>query len=320
MNFKDFQSFFQELRNKNIYVGFSGGADSRLILEIAKHFQNEYKYNLKAINFEHGIRGQESIDDSKFCINVCNQLDIPISVISLNIHKDEKNIECIAREKRLEYYKSIAETDKDHIILLGHHLDDKIENFFIRLSRGSNINGLVSLKQFNYIDNVYIGRPLLSYSKKDILHYLEDNHIDYRTDSTNLNSDYHRNYLRNNLLSNWFHKFSIVKGGIVTSINNLIQDNDFIEQYANDKFDEIYKNHLLNIPVNISFYLTLHDAIKFRVLKKHIQLYIRNFEMSKGFFESFNKLIKNYNNTNHKYLKIDDNHNIIIKGYKIYFE
>lgn len=320
MNFQKFKNFFQNLQNKNVYVGFSGGADSRFIIEIAKHFQQEYKYTLKAINFEHGIRGEESIEDSDFCVNICKQLDIPISVISLNINKDEKNIECVAREKRLNYYKQIAQKDKNHIILLGHHLDDKIENFFIRLSRGSNIHGLVSLDEYGYIDNVFIGRPLLNITKKDIVNYLKINNIEYRTDSTNLNVDYHRNYLRNDLLKNWFNKFSFVKGGIVTAINNLKQDNDFIEKYSNDKFDLVYKNYLLNIPTNIDFYLQLHDAIKFRVLKQHIQLYDKNFEMSKGFFESFNKMIKNYDNTNHKFLVINNSLKVIIKGYKLFFE
>lgn len=320
INFQDFESFFRLLKNKNVYVSFSGGADSSLVLEISLYFKNKYHYNLKAINFEHGIRGNESIEDSKFCKKICEKLQIPISIISLNLCSNIKNIECVAREKRLDYYKKIAQKDKNHIILLGHHLDDKIENFFIRLSRGSNIGGLTSLNQYTYIDNVYIGRPLLSYSKEDIINYMKLNNIEYRTDSTNLNIEYHRNYLRNNLLFNWFNKFSFAKGGIVTSINNLKQDNDFIEKYSDDKFKEVYKKYLLGEAINIKFYLELHDAIKFRVLKKHIQLYDRNFEMKKGFFESFNKLINDYDNSNHKVLSINKQLNIVIKGYKIYIE
>ena len=99
MNLNKFKNFFKNLQNKNVYIGFSGGSDSRLILEIAKYFQQEYKYTLTAINFEHGIRGKESIEDSNFCVNVCKQLGIPISVIPLKINANEKNIECVARQK-----------------------------------------------------------------------------------------------------------------------------------------------------------------------------------------------------------------------------
>lgn len=320
MKLQDFDSFFKNLKNKNIYVGFSGGADSRLILELSSYFKNKYHYKLQAINFEHGIRGKESIEDSEFCKKTCEQLKIPISVISLNLCSYIKNIECVAREKRLDYYKKIAKEDKNHIILLGHHLDDKIENFFIRLTRGSNIAGLTSLDKYTYIDDVFIGRPLLSYSKSDIINYMKLNNIEYKTDITNFNTEYHRNYLRNNLLMNWFNKFSFAKGGVITSINNLKQDNDFIEEYSNNKFNEVYQKYLSGEAVNIKFYLNLHDAIKFRVLKKHIQLYDKNFEMKRGFFESFNKLINDYDNSNHKFLSINNQLNIVIKGYKIYIE
>lgn len=320
MKLKDFDSFFKNLKNKNVYVGFSGGADSRLILELSFYFRNKYHYKLQAINFEHGIRGNQSIEDSEFCKKVCKQLQIPISVISLNLCSNIKNLECVAREKRLDYYKKIAKEDKNHIILLGHHLDDKIENFFLRLTRGSNISGLTSLNQYTYIDDVFIGRPLLSYSKIDIINYMKSHNINYRTDNTNFDSNYHRNYLRNNLLINWFNKFAFAKGGIITSINNLKQDNDFIEKYSENKFKEVYKKFLLKEAINIQFYQELHDAIKFRVLKKHIQLYDKNFEMKRGFFESFNKLINDYDNSNHKFLSINHRLNMVIKGYKIYIE
>lgn len=320
MNIKSFDSFFSKLKHKNVYVGFSGGADSRAIIELANSFRNKYHFNLKAINFEHGIRGQESIDDTSFCIKVCNDYDIPIEVISLNLDKDTPNLECVAREKRLEYYKTFAEKDNNHIILLGHHLDDKIENFFIRMSRGSNMTGLSSLKEYTYIDDIYIGRPLIYYSKKEIIDFMNDNHLEYRTDSTNLSNDYNRNYLRNSLLKEWFNKFSFVKGGIIKSMENIEKDNDFIENYADEKFNEVYKNYKLNIPVHINYYLQLHEAIRFRVLKKHIQLYIKDFEMKGGFMKSFNMMIKSYDNTDHKTLRVDDGYNLVIKGYKIYLE
>ena len=59
---------------------------------------------------------------------------------------------------------------KTNNILLGHHKDDLIENFFIRILRGSGLNGLVSFDQRTNRQNINLIRPLLKFSKKNLEH------------------------------------------------------------------------------------------------------------------------------------------------------
>lgn len=325
MNFTQFDNFFKKFKNFTVYVGFSGGADSTSIIHISNYYKQKYHFKLIAINFEHGIRGSESIEDTIFCKQLCKQLNIPITVISLSINHDTKNIEAVAREKRIEYYKKLCKNKPNAVVLLGHHFDDKIENFFIRLARGSNLSGLFGLKQTCNLDGVLISRPLLNIHKNEIVEFLKDNNYQWRTDSTNLSNQYQRNYIRNTMLPDWYKQCQFIKGGVKTSIENLELDNDFIEQYANIQFTKFY-NTFNNCDINckqlgyINDWIDLHPAIRFRVLKKTIQLIDGQYELSKGVFEQFNKLLTNYNNTDHKFLKINKNVSLIIKGYLLYIQ
>ena len=316
INYNLFNNYFKKLTGYTVYIGFSGGADSTCILYLANHFKKIYKLNVKAINFEHGIRGKESIDDSNWCKQLCKSLNIPIDVISLSIPHDCKNIEAVAREKRLNYYKNLINKNNE-IILLGHHYNDLLETFFIRLARGSNLSGLFGLKDKIKIDKLCIGRPLLNYNKTQIIDFLKNNDIIWRTDSTNLQNDYSRNYIRNVILPNWFKQNQFIEGGIRTSIKNLESDLDFIEQYVDEQYEKEFKNQK---HIHIDVFKKYHNAIKFRLLKKFIEQNNCYIELSRGLFEQFEKMLYNYDNTDHKKLKLNNEYQLIIKGYNIFIE
>ena len=81
--------------------------------------------------------------------------------------KPSKNIQSLARQKRYDLLFAQCDQHKIRNLVLGHHIDDKVENFFIRMLRGSGLKGLVSLGLKTKIGNINLIRPLLKFNKKD---------------------------------------------------------------------------------------------------------------------------------------------------------
>ena len=100
------------------------------------------------------------------------KFSINLNILTWNGHKPKKNIQSIARDKRYELLINEAKKYKIKNILIGHHLDDLFENFFIRILRGSGLNGLISLGRKTKIDDINLMRPLISLDKNDLVYVL----------------------------------------------------------------------------------------------------------------------------------------------------
>jgi len=95
---------------------------------------------------------------------------IELNILEWRGIKPKKNIQSIARDKRYELLINKAKKSKINNILLGHHLDDLFENFFIRILRGSGLNGLISLDKETQRDGINLIRPLINFNKKDLIY------------------------------------------------------------------------------------------------------------------------------------------------------
>ena len=189
-----------ELKNKRICAAVSGGVDSIVLLRILKEKEIEYGYTLSAVNFEHGIRGEESVGDTLFVKSECEKLGVPLFLFAencvLRAEKEKVSLETAARNFRQEgYYKLLAEGKVDYIAT-AHHQNDEAETVLFRILRGSSLTGAVGIEAQT---NGFI-RPLLSVSKKEILRYAKEHDISYREDKTNNERIATRNVLRLDIL------------------------------------------------------------------------------------------------------------------------
>ncbi len=272
----------------HILVGFSGGADSTALLYSLKQISKEMAFNLRAVHFEHGIRGETSLNDLKWAENFCHENKISFSSFNLNvlsnIQKGE-GVEEAARRLRLEQWFALANSAKT-AIALGQHLDDKIENFFIRLLRGSNTSGLTSLKSSVFIKNVHFIRPLINCSKDEVITYLFKNGISFITDETNHESIYRRNIIRNKLLPEIYERFPNSKKALTASINTISTDADFIDLTAKNEFSKIKNSEY----IDLDFLKNLHDAVLIRVLRLWLSMSLREeYVPSLSFFKRVKK-------------------------------
>ena len=227
---------------RTVYASFSGGADSLALLVSLAALRGNCPWELRAVHFEHGIRGAESLADADFCRSVCERLGIPLQVVPLDVPervRPGEGLEAAARRLRQKAWQTIlSETDrKPMAVALGHNADDRIESLFLRLMRGSNVSGLHALHAARKFDGITWLRPLLEFSRFEIENYLAQNGMtDFRTDSTNLENDYDRNKLRNVVLPTLYREFPRARAGILTAIRSISDDAELLDSEAEEAF------------------------------------------------------------------------------------
>ncbi len=248
-----------------IWVSFSGGADSLALL----HWSLTRCGTVTAVHFEHGFRGSASLNDQHFCERICREWNVPLTVVPLNVPANRlpgEGDEAAARRLRLAAWEKLIppRNRKDSVVLLGHHADDAAENLLIRLFRGCNVSGLTGLRKEKTVNGILFRRPLLDMTRQDILDYLEKSGIrEFCVDSTNLENQYFRNYLRNTVLPGVTEIAPYAKGGLYRSCENLSADADYLEQAAETAYSVCRNGKTAD-------WKELHPAILVRVLRKFL--------------------------------------------------
>lgn len=179
-------------------VGFSGGADSlALLLLVWAHWPKRRRW-LRALHFDHRLRGAESRGDARFCRSVCAGLEMPLSEGKWpGKHADASEAE--ARAVRMAFFAEHA-----RIVWLGHQQDDIAETMLMRLARGSGSAGLSAPRPVHRVSRGRVHlRPLLPLKKTELLAALRTAGIRWREDSSNRLGEFFRNRIRRDVVPVW---------------------------------------------------------------------------------------------------------------------
>ncbi|WP_281234765.1 tRNA lysidine(34) synthetase TilS [Flavobacterium gelatinilyticum] len=189
-------SRFPSLAEKKLFLAVSGGLDSMVLLHLFK----KLGYEIAVLHCNFQLRGLESFGDEEFIQKFCEQNNIPIFTTQFDTEafaKDYKlSTQVAARELRYSWFYELLEEENFDYILTAHHADDNLETFIINLTRGTGLEGLTGIPE----QNDKIIRPLLSFSREEILNYAHENNIEWREDSSNASNKYLRNKIRHNLV------------------------------------------------------------------------------------------------------------------------
>lgn len=228
--FADFSSVSGKF--KVIGIAVSGGIDSMALLHYAFYNRKTLNISPVCINVEHGIRGEESVNDSLFVKNFCVKHDIPFygySVDCLTFSKENKlSVEQGARVLRYNCFSEAISSGKCEAIATAHHQRDNVETVLFNMFRGAGLSGLRGIGEY---ENKIV-RPLLFTDKADIEEYVKQNDIDYVTDETNGNTDYTRNYIRLEVLPVIKKVFPEAERSVSRLIKTVCEDDDYLNDLA----------------------------------------------------------------------------------------
>lgn len=179
-----------------VIVACSGGPDSLALLDILWRLKENLAIKVVAAHYEHGIRGQESKDDESFVENYCLEKSIPFYSESANIpqlsRERGESLETCARQMRYAFLNKLSGELGQALIATAHHADDQAETVLMHLLRGTGLNGLTGILPKR--DNII--RPMLAFTKAELVEYCYQQGLSPRHDPTNEEIDCTRNKLR----------------------------------------------------------------------------------------------------------------------------
>ncbi|MEX0944125.1 MAG: tRNA lysidine(34) synthetase TilS [Balneolaceae bacterium] len=260
-----------------VIAGVSGGPDSMALL----YLLHRNRIETIVVHCNYQLRGKSSDLDQELVEKICSLWEIECVSVRLDPELMSKgNFQAWARDERYRILREIKKEEKGSLILTAHHEDDQIETILQKMLRGA---GLISWKGMRFIEGDLF-RPLLQVSRSEIMNFVQDFNIPYRIDSSNEESTYARNFIRNN----WFPELNKLFPGWK---ENLLRLPDRSEEFR------IMTDHLLKAVVNEedhslnrSELLNLDETLWPVIIHRYLGEMSDDFDVSRGFLEQMEQL------------------------------
>jgi tRNA(Ile)-lysidine synthase len=177
---------------KKIYIGFSGGLDSCVLLHQLSQFHSIHA-KLTAIHINHGLSPHAN-DWEVFAKKTAQSLNISFQSFSIILEKTS-NLEESARNARYEIFTSLLQDSHD-VLVLAHHQNDQAETMLMHLFRGAGVDGLAAMPEWRTLGKGKIYRPFLNLLRTDLEDYAAEKKLNWIDDESNNNLHFDRNFLR----------------------------------------------------------------------------------------------------------------------------
>lgn len=315
--------FMKELaidKTYKVVLAVSGGVDSTVMLDLLYQVQQKYKFEIYVAHFNHKLRGQSSEADQEFVEHLAKYYGIEFYYSSGKVKEYAKknaiSIEVAARSLRYNFFEKTTRTLKADFLTTAHTADDNIETFFINLLRGSGLTGLSGIpKVRKLIKNVRVIRPLISFSKENIIEYAKLRKLQWREDESNDWLEFTRNKVRHKLIPFLENEFNQSIANNIKRVTTFLQGADeFISNFIEDYYQNLIEipqedKVLLHIPKLNTYNHYLQGEIISYLLKKNFEIGQVNFSQIDRIIEiknaetgaifEINKFITCYKDRNH---------------------
>jgi tRNA(Ile)-lysidine synthase len=293
--FLNLPDFNDDVRDdmKILFIGMSGGVDSQVLAHLVANDKNLYNTEIVGVHVNYGLTNSDQRE--KLVIETANKLDFPVVVRvadkSVVTNRDGSFSETKARDYRFKVFSSLRKEYKlDYVnVFLGHHLDDQVETFFMKFLRGSGVRGLKAMNRITKLPDMVVFRPLLSYSKKEIIEYARENGIDYIDDVENFVDTHDRNFIRNKVLPLMESRYPALKKNVEKTLFALNDSLFCLDDLALSDLRKVSENDKISV-----------DKIKNfengRLSQQRIRNMLLYYINSKNFTASYQDLIRFTNN------------------------
>jgi tRNA(Ile)-lysidine synthase len=259
---------------EHILMGVSGGPDSVALLLCLVELRAELNLTLGVAHINHSLRGEESDGDEKFVEKLARTLTLSFHPLKIDVaelaNKGKTSLEETARQVRYDFFTALCRKKGYTRTAVGHTLDDNTEQVLMNLLRGSGPRGLAGIPPVR--DN-WIIRPLIQRSKGEILAFLEEKNQPYVLDSTNLETVFLRNRIRNELLPLLRQEYN---PGITDNLNRMSrimgEEERWMENEAKAVFNRICLNESGNgVSLCLPSFNDLALALKRRIVRRAVK-------------------------------------------------
>ncbi len=287
--FKKFIQLNQLLKSTDkLLLAVSGGIDSIVLLDLLSRLKEEYKLQIIVAHLNHNLRGKSSLADADFVkkITLRKNLNFKSKTLRKNIFLNKNGLKSNLQEKariaRYQFFLQIAKKHQIRKILTAHQADDQVETFLMRLIRGAGVEGLKGIELIRPLEEdekVFLIRPLLPFSREEILQYAKEKKLKWKEDKTNQETDYLRNQIRHFLISKMKKMNPRVVQSISNTISTLQEENEWIDNYLQSISRKEITFSSKSTRVNLKWLKNQSRPIRYRIYKTLLQ---KNLNHSRG--------------------------------------
>jgi tRNA(Ile)-lysidine synthase len=274
-------------QNSKILVALSGGPDSVTLLHVLLQLKENLKIEVAAAHLNHMLRDEESERDEQFVRDLCRKWNIPLFVRRENVKEISKgrNVEAIAREVRYRFLEETLEKIDGNLIATGHTASDLVETVILNLTKGTGIKGLRGFLP----ERDRIIRPLFEVTREEVERYVEENHLSFVIDSSNLKTDFERNLVRIGVIPVLKNINPRLEEAVLRSAEVLRE----IEGFLSEEVENLLQNYLKegNFCMPLKEFKALHPALRKELLREAFKR-VTGRTLSRGKVESIENLIE----------------------------
>lgn len=257
-----------------VLVAVSGGPDSVALLALLAELAPSWHLKLCALHINHGLRGEESDEDARFVATLCERLGISFRCERIDLgepaggRKRGSSLQERAREARYELLVRVGRELGVDKIALGHTADDQAETLLMWMLRGAGTAGLAGIPPAR---ESFFVRPLLDITRADILDYLDERRLVFRTDSSNAKPLYLRNRIRQELLPQLKRYNPAIVQVLTRQADILREENHCLDQWVQEQLACLSRRDGRALLVDRAGLLALPLALQRRMVRTVIR-------------------------------------------------
>jgi tRNA(Ile)-lysidine synthase len=258
---------------QRVGVAVSGGPDSVLLLHFMRDLALEWGITLAVIHFNHHLRGAESDADEQFVRSLADSIGIAFicggAEVARVAREKKRNLEATARELRYRFFFSLVDQGRLDKVVTAHTANDQAETVLMRLLRGAGRRGLSGI--YPLLEGK-VARPFLDLTRAEITREIEARKLEYRLDSTNLDSRLRRNKVRRELLPLLESQFNPAIIPLLKNHADRARDEEaFLEQQARERSRPWRLREGAEEKISVRALQAFAPAIQRRVLRQMLQ-------------------------------------------------
>jgi len=264
---------FKWTNNEPIVVAVSGGVDSIVLLDLLARLPRHLKPKCIIAHINHHLRA-ESDEEEQFVRQLAAK-----EGLSICVHHWEKKdhpisgIEEAARHVRYRFFNQVAQEMGAQYILTAHHQNDQVETIMMKWVRGSSLEELTGIKEVRRSGEHSILRPLLPFSKAQLIRHAKMNELNWVEDTSNQSMTFSRNRFRNSSIPLMKEENQAVEENVIRISNEISEWLDIITPCIEAEVKRTTSITTESLTLDIPHWLSLNEALRKRVLTKALILW-----------------------------------------------